>query len=84
MQTQDDWLDSRYIGSCNDEGLAIPDTIKIARAYGLKTEVINNHSELYKIKEVLESDESIVCDVNISINQRITPKLMFGKELDEI
>ena len=54
-QTQDTWLNSRYVASDPDGGLGFPDFQKVARAYGLKTAEINNHKELNRIiKMVLE------------------------------
>ena len=36
-QTQEQWLESRYEASTNESGLAFPDFLKVARAYGFKT-----------------------------------------------
>ena len=36
------------------------------------------------IKDILEHDGCMICDVNISPDQRITPKLKVGKQLEEI
>jgi acetolactate synthase-1/2/3 large subunit len=35
-QTQDQWLDSRYEASSIESGLAFPDFLKVAKAYGFK------------------------------------------------
>ena len=49
-QTQDTWLKSRRVGVDESSDLAMPDLIKIARAYGIKTMEIKNHKEMKKNK----------------------------------
>ena len=83
QQTQDDWLDSRYIGS-GKEDLSLPDNLDITEAYGLLTTFINDHRDLDMLDKILNIDDCVVCDVNISDKQRISPKLLIGKRLDEI
>jgi len=53
--------------ACGPEGYAPPDFIKIAEAYGVKTIKIstNNEQEIRtKIREMLDSEEAVICDVN--------------------
>jgi len=53
----------------------MPDIIKIANAYGIKTKKIDNQENLNeKIKEVLNYDGPVVCDINISESQQVIPK----------
>ena len=87
-QTQDDWLDSRYTASTEEGGLAMADNLGIARAYGLESFSINNHNDLSRLTDILAvklaHNKGFVCNVNISPDQRITPKLQVGKKLEEI
>ena len=83
-QTQDDWLNSRYEASDSQLGVSCPRFENIAEAYGIKTETINNHKDLYKISNVLKSNDAILCNVRISPSQKIHPKLLVGKSLEEI
>jgi len=83
-QTQDDWLDSKYIASTEEGGLAITDNLRIANAYGIPTATINSHEEFHKINLALNNNKCIICNVNISPDHRITPKLTVGKRLEEI
>jgi len=83
-QTQDDWLNSNYVGSTNKDGLSLPNILEISKAYGIDIETINNHKEINKIKRVLNYKKPMVCIINISPDQRIYPKLLFGRKLDEI
>jgi acetolactate synthase-1/2/3 large subunit len=84
QQTQEVWLNSRYEASTT-ESFYLPDYSKIAEAHGIKkTIIIKDHSELKKgIKETLEYDGPILCDVRIHPKSRIYPKLSFGKPIED-
>lgn len=81
-QTQDTWMKSKYV--CVDEasGLGFPEMTEVAAAYGLITADISCNSELWKIENILNCNKPIFCNVNISPNEKITPKLVFGKTLE--
>jgi len=84
-QTQETWLDSRYEASSLEGGLALPDFINIARAYGIGTEVIDNHAELRgKLSKILASHDAVLCTVNLRPDEKITPKLAFGRPIEEL
>ena len=47
---------SRRVGVDSKSGLAMPDLMKIANAYGIKTVEMNNHNEMgARLKEILNS-----------------------------
>lgn len=51
--------------ACGPKGYNPPDFVKICEAYGIKTVTINSNDEAReKIKEVLEYDGPVICDVN--------------------
>lgn len=83
-QTQDDWLKSKYVASDASGGLGFPDMIKVAAAYGLQTSSIDDDQDLWKIDFILDCSAPVFCDVSIHPNQKIVPKLLFGKKLEEI
>ena len=84
-QTQDTWLNSRRVGVDSESGLAMPNLIKIANAYGIKTVEINNHNEMgVKLKQVLKSKSPILCDVKVDEKQKVIPKLEFGREIHDL
>ena len=84
-QTQDTWLDSRRVGVDSRSGLAMPNLIKIANAYGIKTVEINNHKEMdKKLRGVLKSKFPVLCDVKVDENQKVIPKLEFGREIQDL
>ena len=84
-QTQDMWLNSRRVGVDESSGLAMPDLIKISKAYKIKTIEINNHKDLdEKLDYVLKSKKPILCNVKISENQKVIPKLEFGRAIHDL
>ena len=83
-QTQDQWLDSKYEASTVEGGLAFPDFVKVAEAYGYKTVTINSNRELQKcVQEVLNSIGPVFCNVVISPEHRVTPQVKFGRPIED-
>lgn len=83
-QYQELYLDSRYEASDYKKGYSCPDFVKIAEAYGIKTETIKNHSELReKIRKVLDASKAVVCDVEIHPDSRIIPKLEVNNPIED-
>jgi acetolactate synthase-1/2/3 large subunit len=80
--TQDAWLSGRHHAS-GTKDLPDPDFINIARAYGLVTYSINNHSELHRISIVLGTDVPTLCVVDMLPIPQIAPKLMAGRPLED-
>lgn len=83
-QTQDDWLGSRYVASCEESGVAIPDFVKIAKAYGIKAGRINNHKGIAKkIKGILKTKEAYLCNIELMPDQKNIPMLKFGRPIED-
>ena len=84
-QTQDTWLASRRVGVDKASGLALPDYIKIAKAYGLRTFTIAKNSEVKKvIDKVLKLKKPALCNVIVDSKQKVIPKLDSGSEIDDM
>lgn len=84
QQTQDDWLKSRYWASRPQTGLADPDYVKIARAYGIKALTIRSHQGMRNnIRKVLASSGAVLCNIEMSQNQRIIPMLKYGRPIED-
>ena len=79
-QFQSLYLGGRYIGS----NVPIPDFVKVSRAYGIPTETIKSHKELYKLKKILKHKGPMVIDVEIKPNQKLEPKLGYLKPLEDL
>lgn len=57
-------------------GLTLPDTCKVASAYGLKTVRISNQKNLKEdVQNVLEMDGTVVCEVMIDPDLQTAPKM---------
>ena len=82
-QTQNSFFKGHYVGSDPDSGVSNPNFEKLAYAYNLAYERIANNSELEeKIKKVLSSDGPVICELNVSPSQGITPKTTSFKKED--
>jgi acetolactate synthase I/II/III large subunit len=63
------------IGCDPGSGLTLPDILKLAGAFGIKTLRIQDQSELRKvIRQVLDTDGPIVCEVMVQPDQPIGPR----------
>ena len=72
--SQKNYFDNRLIGESNQSGLSFPDTLKIAKAYGIKAVRIRNYQELEnKLDGILNFDKAVIVDVIIPRDQSIIP-----------
>ena len=79
--TQNAFFNGFFVGSNEESGTSLPDMIKIAKAYGLKTLVIRNNAELEtQIKKALSCSETILCEVKLSPEEKMYPKLSSEKK----
>jgi len=60
-------------------GVSLPDYGKLIPAWGLKYERINNDDELSKLKNVMEFDAPIVCELMLDPNQPLLEKWSAGQ-----
>ncbi|MCX7704683.1 MAG: thiamine pyrophosphate-binding protein [bacterium] len=66
-----------FVGCDPSSGLTLPDTCKIASAYGLKNTRIFNHENIKeKVKGVLDTDTPIVCELMINPDLPTAPRLI--------
>ncbi len=80
QQTQDQWLGGRYLASSVEGGLAFPDFVKVAEAYGYKTLSISKNRELHEcIRETLTTEGPVFCNVEIRSEHRVIPQVKFGR-----
>lgn len=68
-------FNGNLVGCDTSSGVTIPDTIKIANAYNIKSFTIYNQDNLdTEIREVLEFDGPCVCDVHIDPEMVTLPR----------
>ena len=81
--TQRNYMEDRFFGTDDSNGLYLPDLIKIAESYEIKGVRIENNEELEpKIKEVIDSDEPVLCDVVCDEWQYLIPRISSEKMPD--
>lgn len=75
--TQKAFFDSNFIGTFTEgSGQTLPDILKIVEAYGIKTCRIENQHNLNKeIREVLDYQGPIVCEIMFPLDGRLEPKI---------
>ena len=83
-QTQDQWLNSNYVGSSQLGGLSMPDFSAVAFAYDISSIKIENNLEVGPvIDKVFNSNGPILCDVSIPEDFRVTPQVKFGYPIED-
>jgi acetolactate synthase-1/2/3 large subunit len=74
--SQRNYFAGRYVASDASSGLTLPDTRRIAEAYGIGVASIEDHSHLRpRIREVLDRPGPVVCTVRVSPDQMTAPRL---------
>lgn len=80
QQTQEQWLGSRFHASSVEGGLADPDYLALARAYGFPVTNIARPAELADgIARVLAADGPQFCHVEVPAHHRVIPQVKFGR-----
>jgi len=74
--TQKTYFGGPNIGCDSDTGISLPDYRKVARAYGLKTAMIADQSDLRNaVRRVLRSRGPVVCDVRVRPEEIRAPRV---------
>jgi acetolactate synthase I/II/III large subunit len=74
--TQDAYFPGKYIAADPSSGVTFPDIQKICAAYGIPSNHAANHGELLeKIRETLASFGPALCEIMMSPDQLLYPKL---------
>lgn len=81
--TQNALFNGKYVAVNTVTGVSCPDFIKVAKAYGIKTEKITNNKNLdKKIKKVLKYNEPVLCEILVSPEHKFIPKAASQKLSD--
>lgn len=81
--TQNKFYEGRLLGTGPEAGLWFPELNKIAKAYEMQYKIINNikYMDLF-IKEVMEFNGPVICEVICQKNQEIIPAITASKDKD--
>lgn len=78
--TQRNFMEDRFVGESPETGVWCPDTLEIAKAYGIKGVRIEKPEEVEeKIKEVLAYDGPVICEVKTPEWQLLVPRIASDK-----
>lgn len=81
--SQKNYFKERYIASGPKSGLSLPDTLRVAAAYGIPAIRIRDHSELRaKLRKVLRSKGPFLCDVVGAPDQPTMPRISSSQRPD--
>ena len=84
QQTQDQWFGSRYEASTVEGGLAFPDFVRVADAYGFPTVSIKRNDQLTeRLRAALATDGPVFCNVEVRPDRRVIPQVKFGRPLED-
>ena len=84
-QFQELYLNKRYEASISSKGVTNPNFKKISNAYGINYSEIKNNKQIDKVlNKVLNSKKPEFVNVIIHPNQKIIPKLQFGKPIEDL
>lgn len=81
--TQHNFMNNRFIGESPASGVWCPDSLEIAKAYGIKGIRIESVSEVDdKVKEALEFDGPVICEVMTPSWQLLIPRITSDRRSD--
>lgn len=84
-QFQEIYLGKRYEATIESKGVSNPDFRKICKAFNLKYVRILDHKNLKdKLRSLLNNKDAVFIDVIIKPNQKIIPKLEFGRPIEDL
>jgi acetolactate synthase-1/2/3 large subunit len=84
-QFQELYLGGRYEATIPSKGVTNPNFKKISNAYGINYNEIKKNKDIDIIlKKVLKSKKPEFINVIINSNQKIVPKLQFGKPIEDL
>jgi acetolactate synthase-1/2/3 large subunit len=83
QQTQDNFFAGNRVACDKSCGVSFPDIINVARAYGIKSVMIDNQAGMAeKIEDILKSKEPVICEVKLVRDYTFSPKLSSEKKPD--
>jgi len=79
-QTQDQWLGGNYYATSPQAGLACPDFVAVARAYGFRADNLALNADIgQKLTTTLNFEGPAFLNIEINPEQRVIPQVKFGR-----
>lgn len=82
-QTQRQWLGGEYPGTSYEGGLACPDFVRIAHAYGIRASITNKKWMVEQLKTTLGGNDPALLELPIAKEQGLVPQARFGAPLED-
>ena len=82
QQFQDLYLNSRHEASNRE--VSNPNFKSLSKAFGINYNIIRNNYDLTKLKKIINSKNEEIIEINIKDEEKIIPKLEFGKPIDDL
>lgn len=80
QQTQEMWLKGHYYATSVEGGLASPDFVAIARAYGFPADTLSLNSEIpTKIAAALANPGPYFLNIEVDSRHRLAPQVKYGR-----
>jgi acetolactate synthase-1/2/3 large subunit len=80
QQTQEMWLGGHYYATSVEGGLAFPDFVAVARAYGFPVETLEFNADIpAKLARTLDSDGPAFLNIEVDPGHRVIPQVKFGR-----
>lgn len=84
QQTQDQWLGSNYHASSVEGGLAFPDFVRLAEAYGYRTHTLATNDEARRLLPgILAEPGPAFINVELRPEERVIPQVKFGRPIED-
>ncbi|WP_300331627.1 biosynthetic-type acetolactate synthase large subunit [Fusobacterium sp.] len=80
-QWQELFHEKRYSSVNLDDN---PDFMLLAQAYGIKGVTLKNEMDLKKLKEIIESDESVLVNCIVDSEENVYPMIPAGKSVEDM
>jgi acetolactate synthase-1/2/3 large subunit len=81
-QFQGLYLNSRF--EATGKGVSNPNFKKISEAFNINYNLLKTHKDLNRLKKIIKSKRAEIIEVNIKSDQKIIPKLQFGKPIEDL
>lgn len=80
-ETQNQWLDKRYHGATEADGVAMPNFVSIAEAYNIEAKRIESNDRLYNVQF---NKNPQLFDINLDPDKTEFPITLYGKPIEDL
>ena len=81
-QFQELYLNKKY--QATGEEVSIKNFRKISSGFGINYNLIKNNTQLKLLKKIISSNKPEIIELILDENQKIVPKLIFGKPIEDL